>query len=237
MLYKKFTNILNFKQTVKEMNDLKYKNNTKKTYAWEIVKVLQTLELTTRIKRVIDLYRNLGHTLQEEYLMNTTKPTKKEKENQLNLDQLRKIWLEKYQDTYEFFVVGLYIWMPARRSDYVNLELKKDENRNFIFYLPKQVKVNKTEEVFIQIPDELEKMDYPNYVNLLHKNTNNSFVKQIARYSKKIFDKDLTINLYRKIWVDYIKKNGNDLDDRIELAENMNHSLMTSKKVYEKNFS
>ncbi len=237
MQYKKFTDILNFKKTVKEMDDLKYKNNTKKTYAWEIVKVLQTLKLTTRLQRVIDLYRELGFDLQEQYLSNTTTPTKKEKDNFIDLEDLRKIWLHKYEDTYEFFVLALYIWLPARRTDYVNLTLKKNENGEYVFYLPSQVKVNKEEEAFMDIPEELEKMDFPIYVTMIRKTNNNSLVKQVARYSKKIFDKNLSINLYRKIWVDYIRKTGNDLDDRIELAEQMNHNLMTSKHVYEKDFT
>lgn len=233
----RFTNIKNYETTIKELESFYKNNNTIKTWIVKIINELKKKEPKVKNEIMIK-YREELERLQILYVeeKKTKVPTEKQKENYIPLEKLREIWLDSYEDTYEFFVLGLYIWLPAKRTDYVNLTLKKNKDGLYYFHLPKQIKVNQNKSVDIEIPEELEQINYEDYVIRLRKTSNNSLVKQIKRYSKKIFEKEISINLFRKLWVDYIKNTDNSLDSRINLSNDMNHSIYTSKDIYEIDF-
>jgi hypothetical protein len=61
---------------------------------------------------------------------------------------------------------------------------------------------------------------------------NNSFVVKLGRATKKYFGKNISVNLFRKIWA--FESKNKSLIEREELAKDMNHSLNIANLHYTK---
>jgi len=140
------------------------------------------------------------------------------------LKDLRKKWLETKKIDLDYYIIGLYIFKPAIRSDYAGSKLEDN-----IIKL-KTIKVD-TGINEVELPEELN--DFKHLHNELTKINNNYLCKKVERASTKIFGKRLTINIFRKIWVANVKNANNELEERIELARQMRHTLFVSRDVYE----
>ena len=147
-----------------------------------------------------------------------------------SLENIREIWLKKKKDVLVerkvLLLTWLYIWIPALRSDYYNSKIEDNK-----IIINNKVKVDKDSSYSVDIPEELQ--DLVEYYDTIPK-IKNSFCTILSRASNKLFNKSYSVNMYRHLWVDYQKRTNNDLDARISLAEQMNHSLNTSKYIYER---
>ena len=213
------TNLFNFKETRDSLEE-KYSNpNTLKAKVVEIINWLKIQPFTT--EKLLREYRDYLIELKEEAdeLLDT-----RELEGG-SLEELRSTW-ENYRTCYEKFLVGLYLFIPALRSDYCNAQLIGDT-----IHIENLVKQNTNKSMDIQLPTKLYHMrQYFMDIPQNHKVLSSHIIKA----SMKIFGEPLGINNYRRLWVDYQKRIDNDLDSRITLAKKMNHSLMTSKYIYER---
>jgi len=143
----------------------------------------------------------------------------------LQLEKLRLIWLKSNCDPFDKLLTGLYIWIPALRSDYIKGNCDFTSETIFIKNL---IKTNTDQSKTIVVPKELKEL----IKNLEKFPSNNTiFSIQLKKASLNIFQKGLTINTYRHIWTEYGYRNYNK-DEIEQLAKDMNHTLTIHNKHY-----
>lgn len=144
----------------------------------------------------------------------------------LQLENLRNIWLAaKVEDKYKL-ITGLYIWIPALRTDYINGEINVAKNQ---IVIKNFVKINTEDGTIIDIPPEL--IPIISSFELLNLTSRNTFIQQLRFASNIIFGKKLSIDIFRRSWVEFgartMKQN-----EIANLAKKMNHSLAIHNTTY-----
>lgn len=140
----------------------------------------------------------------------------------LQIEKLRDIWMKRNIIDRHGLIIGLYLWIPALRSDYAGSFIKD----NFIHI--SLIKVNTDMIVTRAIPDIL--LPFIPFFKLLP-TRHNSFTNAVAIASKIIFNKNITINTYRRIWAEYGLRTMTVSQQR-HLAFLMNHSFEIHNKLY-----
>ena len=141
-------------------------------------------------------------------------------DKKLQLEKLREIW-KYHDDSVAKLIVGLYLFIPALRSDY-----KKSEYQDGTISL-RTIKC-KPRDIQIIVPEILIEL-CENFYDRLPKH--DYFIKYVQRSSTKLFQNDLGINDYRKIWAEFGHRTMTAPDIE-ELAFNMNHSLAIHNSEY-----
>ena len=144
---------------------------------------------------------------------------------ELKLEKLRSIW--KNFDTNDKYklITGLYLWIPALRSDFTNADIINNKQiviKNF-------TKVNCDKGAVIDIPIELSLLIA--YFSLLPKNNSSAFLKLLRKASETIFGEKFGVDIYRRSWVEFGARlyNGKQIK---KLAADMNHSLAIHNSMY-----
>ena len=205
-------NSLKEKYGVKNYDKIKNKDENYDDYIKRIIK-------NKRIQTTILKYNKLRSDSRDKYLKE-----KKETKLEFTLEELRKKWIDTKKIDLDYYIVGLYLFIPPLRSDYSG-SILNDNTINL-----KTVKV-KTGIDKVELPQELQ--EFKHLHGELTKINNNYFCKKIERATTKIFGKRLTINVFRKLAVKNVKDNGNDFNERMDLAKNMRHSPNISMNIYE----
>lgn len=140
----------------------------------------------------------------------------------LQLEKLREIWKQRNIIDRHGLIVGLYLFIPALRSDYAESYIKDD-----VIYITLG-KVNKGEIVSRKVPDELKSFMHI-YKALPTKR--DVFANYVGISSKKIFGIKITINVLRRIWTEFGLRTMSISEQR-DLAYLMNHSWEMHMKEY-----
>ena len=225
--------IKDYKKFIKYMETKYINDNTRRTYITKYaINVLKTVTQTTTVLDSLTKYRKYIKDIEMKLLNENASKVLTD-----SLENVRKIWLLKFQNEMlktkpdkiickALLFTGLYIWIPALRTDFLNSEIK--DNKIFI---PNLVKRNTSKSKLIDIPNQLNTLiKYHKYLPKIK----NSYTTTLSRDSTKLFGQPYSINVFRKLWVDWQKRTNNDLDARIKLSHDMNHSLLTSKYIYER---
>jgi hypothetical protein len=148
---------------------------------------------------------------------------KEEYDTNLRLENLKEIW-EKYDKNNKYkLIVGLYLFIPALRTDYINAKIDKT---NFI--ISNYVKVNTDLGTTIKIPTELK--EYINEFDNLPKNSN-AFKALLRTASKNIYNQEYSIDIYRRCWTEFSLRTMNTAEIK-KIAKAMNHSYEVHCLVY-----
>ena len=196
------------------------------------------------------IYRNI----QEELKIYSNEPSNKQIKNKLDYNELlntldKLINEEKYD---EALLLGMYVLIPALRSNFGNVRIvynkkdsdilreKKDDhllnNKIYLYNL----KIRKGDEFIIDIPNKLlniikeslnqNKRDYL-FVNSKNKSfTNETFSIYANGLLKKIFNKNVTLTDLRHIFINNLDMNELRTEDKLNIANKMNHSLVMQDK-------
>lgn len=174
--------------------------------------------------------------LQQEYYDSIPK-----KELSYSIETLRELWL-KYQSTTVnndtnsryLLLTGLYIWMPTKRTtDYL---YATDNYTDGHIYLSNQSKINRELSTRIKIHENMYTYvkDYlQEAINLANatKNPTNAWNNKVKIAEKHVYGKELNNHDIRSAYTKHI---GNDVEERMQLAKDMNHRLETSVQIYSK---
>jgi len=155
----------------------------------------------------------------------------------------------------DLILLGLYTKQPPRRNEFRNMLIlynnedynDLDNNLNyynintneFIFNVYKTLNRYGKQIINIKNPDLKDLLEYyidlynPKYLlgNRILKSDNYSH--KLRSVSKKLFNKSIGSSLYRKIYVSNIPK-GISIDDRLEISNDMAHSIDTAVIYYTK---
>lgn len=147
---------------------------------------------------------------------------KEKYDKELKLENLKKIWKKYDKNDYYKLIVGLYLFIPALRSDYINGTIEKNN-----IVISNYVKVNKHLGATIKIPNQLK--SYIKEFKHLPKNSN-AFIAALRKASNDIFGKEYSIDIYRRAWGEFsIKMNETEIR---KIAKAMNHSYETHCLIY-----
>ena len=213
------------------ISEIKTKYTNKNTIKYHIVKALKEL----KYKGVLSEYDIEQQTIGRDEIMKI----KNEIENVPNeaferknkLEKLRKIWTEfdDKTDTVKKYklIVGLYIWIPALRTDFVEAEISENKKKIII---KKMVKEHShwPNGIIINVPTQLK--PYISYWDTMPKNSN-SFIQTLKVASNAIFNEKFGIGDYRKIYTEWGFRKLNQEDNK-KLAKNMNHSFDVHMSYY-----
>lgn len=206
----------NYQDTI---NYLKNKYTNIQTYCKHISLILRDIRNEEPVNEFLQtVYRNeLGRCK-----MLIEELPKKSFDKELQLEKLRKIWSERNIIDRNALITGLYLFIPALRSDYTESFIKD----NFIYITLS--KINKGVVVTREIPNELKSLLH--LYNTLPK-SHNSFTNTLSLASKRIFNKNITINTYRRIWTEFGIRTMT-VQEQKHLAFLMNHSWNIHMKEY-----
>ena len=140
----------------------------------------------------------------------------------LQLEKLRDIWYKRNIIDRHGLIIGLYLFLPALRSDYAESFIK-DNLINITLS-----KINKGSVITREIPPELTPFLHL-YKNLPSRH--NTFTNAVAIASRIIFDRTITINVFRRIWTEFGLRTMTVSEQR-NLAYNMNHSFEIHNRQY-----
>jgi len=195
---------------------------------------------------------------------NTNELTEKEEKLMMPFSELEEIInkvnyndFQKIKDLRNFLLVSLYIRNPPRRLIYrniINIFKKTDINKldnkfNYVDYHNKTFIFNnhKSKKKFnrqiIKINDELFKV-----IDLYNQRTNYknkyllgdkeiagpNFTRLLKRVSKLYFNKELSVGMYRKIYISSIHE---ETFKGVEDINKLGHTVSTSSRYYNKNIS
>lgn len=167
------------------------------------------------------------------------------------------LWHQSEARDVHKLIVGLYTFIPALRSDYrlgdkrgdkivlpARLKQHRDNPLNIVFqdgtWQIGEERNTETGETIIDIPEELKGFSDDTWNKVMktgnEPKTANAFRKILYDATKAIFKKNETIGIYnlRKMWVRSVIDNGNNFEERMDLAEIMAHSPQMSREIYER---
>ena len=200
--------------------------------------------------------------LQKFHYKPTNKLNNKEKELFISHEELVKILdninykeFQKEKQIRNYLLLCLYVYQPPRRNiykDIINIFRKRnidklDPKFNYV-YFPEQIFIfndHKSKKTFGQqrIPINKKLMDVINFYNartnrknkyLLGNKTieNSNYSRLLKNTSNKYFEKKLTSQMYRKIYISYRQK---DTLKNLEDIKKLGHSPNVSNSYYNKN--
>lgn len=147
---------------------------------------------------------------------------KKPFDHSIQLEHLRHIWIQRNIIDRHSLIIGLYLFLPALRSDYAKAFIQDN-----IIHIP-LIKVNTDKVITHNIPQEL--LPYIHLFPTLPK-LHKTFANTVALSSKIIFNKTITINMFRRIWTEFGLRTMTVSQQR-QLAQNMNHSFQMHNTCY-----
>jgi len=178
----------------------------------------------------------------------------KQKESDLDYSELVNavdllISKKKYN---EALLLGMYVLIEPLKADFGNVEIIYDKEASDVYREDKEdhmfnnkiylynLKPKQRDEFIISIPpkllDIIEESLNENMRNYLFINkennpfTNEGFRIYANRLLKKIFNKDITITDLRHIRINYLDINKLPTEEKINIADKLNYSLLTQKK-------
>jgi len=221
------SNLFSYTKIIKELKE-KYPNiNTQNTKIVEIINILKKSK-SKKAEKALGGYRNRLIEIANQRTDQNDKQeaSVKEKENYMSLDEMKEKWKEIPYGV-DKLMIGFYIFYPPLRSDWCCSSV---ENGFFVFdKFVKRKEGNNQGDLKKPIVPQLKPLLV--FMDEIPRN-NNSFVKRLGRITKKYFDKSISINLFRKIWV--FENKDKSLTDRKELAKNMNHTIDVQESTYKK---
>jgi hypothetical protein len=210
------------------INRLRAKYPNDNSFGTNLVKVINRVKSIDPNHSSLDVYRKvLWDTKQlTEKELKKQEANPKELEKYMSLKDMRRIW-KTIPNNSDKLIIGFYIWYPSLRSDWAGVNV--DDN-NFVFdkFLKRQDGDNQGNLKKPIVPELKPLLDY---VPTLPPR-NNSFVVKLGRATKKYFGKNISVNMFRKIWA-FENKNKSMLQ-REELAKQMNHTLGVANIHYTK---
>lgn len=239
----KFTDVSNFEKTVQE---IKSKYTNKNTIGAVVIvavnefkEVINEFNRTKKelsLKEYISKKNKLSKTYDQykELMFKNTKENEKDaidKEAEYKVDDLenlRKRWREAkdgglYQTNW-ILLIGLFLYMPPLRRDYIKEKALYKNGKIYIFGAQKNDKDFSTE-----VPKELEELVKKNFNNSLWISAG-AMSKCLMRATKAIFGESITVNNFRHIWVQAYRDEPIDIIQNVASA--MNHTLITHLKNY-----
>ena len=206
----------NYQDTI---NYLKNKYTNIQTYSKHIALILKDIRNEEPVNEFLQtLYRNELRRCKE-IIENLPKQSF---DRELQLEKLRETWLKRNKIDRDALITGLYLFIPSLRSDYAESFIKDN-----LIYITLS-KINKGKIVTREIPNELKSLVH--LYNTLPK-THNLFTNTLALASKRIFNKNITINTYRRIWTEFGIRTMT-INEQKNLAFLMNHSYNIHTKEY-----
>lgn len=212
---------MNFASIIKEIETKTDSFSSRQKLISEKVRELKS---KTRVNK--SLVQRLNDKGREYHLVYMEESKQKILVPEQKLETLRETWTsfkpENIND-YEYkLITGLYIWIPALRSDYAYAKI----NNNIISFTP--LKVNTETRKHIVVPEEL--FDFIGYFVFLPKNAE-AFKKKLIRASNRIFKQNFGINIYRHAWASFSNRTMT-VADISETAKQMNHSYDVHTRIY-----
>lgn len=178
------------------------------------------------------------------------------------LDEQHENYINTDEDFMKYLLLNFFVRMtPVRLGNYRNMEIKtlKDEytlsadlkgtTKNYLYrledgnyyFLFGQYKTAKFYGMrLVKIDDEKlqELLDvyfvkHPNHKFFLGKPTNVDMTRMLQKITRKLFSKNISCNLLRHIYITHFLNKNPTLLEKIELANECGHSLMT-QELYKK---
>ena len=212
-------------------------------------------------KEIYDFYLELMVKYKSKRECNSSKLTKKEKLNWVDLPiiikKFEKLYNNKDQlkkkEIKDAVILGLYTLQPPRRNDYSSMKILYEgddsidkkynyydiKNKEFIFNVYKTDKTYKQQIIKIEDDRLIELLDIllkdkPEFL-LNRSYDSKAFNKILTRLSKKHFNKTIGSSLYRKIYNTHNFSEIKDLaEKRKNIATKMGHSIETQDIFYVK---
>lgn len=209
-------------QKIKDIKE-RYSNlNTQKTYITKQLTILKNKgELTEEEKEEQKLGRIAIENIKSKLIDKPKEPFIKK----WQLEKLRAKW-RKYDDSDKYkLIVGLYLYIPALRSDYINAKIE-----NGFIVIPKMIKVQTIwpDGIKIKIPKEL--LPLIGSFELLSKNSH-AFTQSLQTASKAIFNETFSIDFYRRCYTEWGLRKLTSTQNK-QLAKDMNHSYEIHMSTY-----
>ena len=246
--FQDFQNILDYLIT-------NIKPNTRKS-------ILSALYVLTEIQIYREQMMKDAKFIQEEY--KTQKKTQKQKQNWITVEEIKQKYGDLYQQVRDIFkkkaiadigiiidylLVGFlsgHLFPPRRSLDYALLKWKNYDPKEDNYYYRGKLYFNKykTSDTYglstVNVPPELNKIlkkwlkiNPSDYV-LISSNNNPLSSSQITKKLNKIFNKEVSTNMLRHVYLTNYYKDTPKLTSMENLAASMGHDLHTALGKYVK---
>jgi hypothetical protein len=196
---------------------LQNKYNNLNTYCNKISEILNIIR-TQENRSLQILYRTELARCKSLLLDKPKKPF----DSFLQLENLRNIWSQRNIIDRHGLITGLYLFIPALRSDYAGSVIKNNQISLSL------VKVNKGSIITKQVPPELNA-----YIALWSTlpTSHKTFANLLSTSSKVVFDRSISINVFRRVWTEFGLRTMT-ISEQKQLATDMNHSFEIHNTTY-----